>query len=342
MDEYKTAWSSLNIGTYQYLPLLDVMFLERTNKALYQKGLLEKNKNNITSIAFYGGIDSDITESIIKNGMNPNCLYYVPQSSTLSGDNIIKLDAQTTEKVTLTDGYPYNCPIPFHAKTVEYKHTPSVWANGKSGWETLTLPFEATEFEASKSGYIAPILLGSSGDFWLRKYVNSNNSNVFFSSLMEPVMESNTPYIIAFPGETMGNGHLQGQTITFRGVDVDIEVTEVPRQQKNQYTFVGNYDTVIDGVTGYELNKMGNAFVQSAEVGKEPFHAYFTTKDTSNNVKSLGISFGQYNDETGIFEVEDDGADTNIRQGSYDLSGRKTEAKSKGIYIVNGKKVVKL
>ena len=287
LDAYKNAWSQLSTPTYTYLPLLDVMFFEQQTAESYAAELVNKNKSQITSVAFYeGGLDTNLTESVLKNGMNPNCLYYVPASAGISGNNIIKLDSYEAQKVSLTDNYAYDCPIPFHAEEIEYVHNPSVWANGSAGWETICLPFAPDVFEASERGYISPIMLGSTGNFWLRKFVGASSDAVYFSSTIDGQMEANTPYLVAFPGSSMGNGHLEGQTITFKGYDADIQVTEQPEVRNNNFIFVGNYDTAADGIEGYALNAAGSMFTRSTNVGNQPFRAYFRNEaGQASNVK---------------------------------------------------------
>ena len=76
--------------------------------------------------------------------MAPNCLYFVPASAGLSGENFVKLEDFTAQKISLRDDYTFEATIPFHTDEIEYKHTPKVWANGHSGLETICLPFEAT------------------------------------------------------------------------------------------------------------------------------------------------------------------------------------------------------
>lgn len=347
MEAYRSAWTELSESNgYTYLPLLDVMFFEDTDASQYVAELSGKDKATIASVAFYeGGLAADLTYSKLTEGMNPNCLYFVPSSSNLAGNNIVKLDDYNAERVVLKDDYTYDCPIPFHASEIEYHHTPKVWADGKSGWETICLPFAPTDYRASTSGTLFPITLGGRGNFWLRRYVGSSSSSVYFASTSDGEMEAQTPYLVAFPGEKMGSGHLEGQTISFSASNVDINVTEVPSLHKNDFTFIGNYNTEEDGVAGWELNANGSCFVESATVGKTPFSAYFTNINGSNGANMLKIDFGTFDETTGVFtpETQTDNAlcgDATM----YDMSGRmvsngETPLKS-GVYVKGNKKVL--
>lgn len=339
VNAYKSAWSQLSTSSgYQYFPLLDVMFFEQQTAASYTAEFNGKSKSAITSVAFYeGGLANDLTESVMKNGMNPNCLYYVPASAGLSGDNIITLDDFEAESITLTDNYTYDCPIPFHTESIKYVHNPSVWANGTSGWETICLPFQPESFTASERGFISPIMLGSKGNFWLRKFVGASSDAVYFTSTIDGVMEANTPYLIAFPGESMGTGHLQGQTITFQGYDADIHVTQQPTVKNNNFVFVGNYDNVADGVNGYALNTTGNSFVQDSSVGNQPFRAYFKNLSENANLVRLMIDFGDQTDVRSLSSESSDMSYHLLGDGSLMINSAKD--RNICIYSIDGKLV---
>jgi hypothetical protein len=365
MDAYKSAWTQLAEPTYTYLPLADVMLFENQTAESYAAALNGKDKAEITSVAFYGDdIDETLTVELMKNGMNPNCLYYLPASAGLSGENIVSLDSYEAENVTLTDDYTYDCPVPFHTDEIKYVHNPSVWADGSAGWETICLPFEPDSYKASERGYISPIMLGSTGDFWLRKFVGASSDAVHFASTLDGRMEANTPYLVAFPGSSMGTGHLEGQTITFQGHDAYIAVTRQPEIQKNDFVFVGNYDTTADGIEGWALNAVGSSFTKSANVGNEPFRSYF--KNLSGDVSNsrLRISFSEPTDIRSLATPAKDFIVTASSNGTllilsesnrtlniYGVDGRlerrvelsigenRVDGLHKGLYIVENQKV---
>ena len=336
IDTYKRAWSQLSTSSYTYLPLLDVMFFDTQTAESYAAELNGKDKSGITSVAFYeGGIDGTLTETVMKNGMNPNCLYYMPASAGLNGDNIVSLDDYEAESVTLTDNYTYDCPIPFHTEEIKYVHNPSVWANGSAGWETICLPFEPVSFRASERGYISPIMLGSTGNFWLRKFVGASSDAVYFTSTLDGRMEANTPYLVAFPGSTMGTGHLEGQTITFQGHDADIAVSRQPEVQKNDFVFVGNYDTTADGIEGWALNAVGNSFTKNSNVGNQPFRAYFKNLSGDASSSRLRISFS---DPTDIRSLEAPTKDFTVAASSNGtLLIQSDSNRSLNIYSIDGR-----
>ncbi len=348
--EYKTMQKEYMATVYPWVNA-DVEFYTKVTVDEYEKVMACKDKKTITSVAMYDGIDENLTEAMMKDGMNPNCLYYIFSDKEITGDNIIDLKTCTANRIVLQSNNIFKCPISFTATKAQFTYTPSVWANGFGGWETLCLPFEASAFKASESGYISPILLGAYGDFWLRQFVGASSKALYFSSTLDGTMKANTPYLLAFPGTVMGSGHLQGQTITFLGKNVEFASDATAEVQRNDKMFVGNYDNVADDASGWILNSTGSDLIASSVVGDKPFRAYFRTEDDFadfNAAKTLNISFVE-DEETAIREINED-LDAENDLNIYSIDGtliRKAENTSgslkglkKGTYIINRKKVM--
>ena len=348
--EYKTMQKEYMATVYPWVNA-DVEFYTNVTVDEYEKVMSGKDKATVTSVAMYDGMDENLTEAIMKDGMNPNCLYYIFSDKEITGDNIIDLKTCTANRIVLQSNNIFKCPVSFTATKAQFTYTPSVWANGFGGWETLCLPFEASAFKASESGYISPILLGAYGDFWLRQFVGASSKALYFSSTLDGTMKANTPYLLAFPGTVMGSGHLQGQTITFLGKNVEFEANATAEVQRNDKVFVGNYDNVADDASGWILNSTGCDLISSSVVGDKPFRAYFRTEDDFadfNAAKTLNISFVE-DEETAIREINED-RDAENDLNIFSIDGtliRKAENTSdslkglkKGTYIINHKKVM--
>ena len=348
--EYKTMQKEYMATVYPWVNA-DVEFYTKVTVDEYEKVMACKDKKTITSVAMYDGIDEIFTEAMMKDGMNPNCLYYIFSDKEITGDNIIDLKTCTANRIVLQPNNIFKCPVSFTANKAQFTYTPSIWANGFGGWETLCLPFEASAFKASESGYISPILLGAYGDFWLRQFVGASSKALYFSSTLDGTMKANTPYLLAFPGSVMGNGHLQGQTITFLGKNVEFEANATAEVQRNDKVFVGNYDNVADDASGWILNSTGSDLIASSVVGDKPFRAYFRTEDDFadfNAAKTLNISFVE-DEETAIREInEDQDAENDLNIYSIDgtlvrKAGNTSDSLKglkKGTYIINHKKVM--
>jgi len=349
--EYKTMQKEYMATVYPWVNA-DVEFYTKVTVDEYEKVMSDKDKATVTSVAMYDGMDENLTEAMMKDGMNPNCLYYIFSDKEITGDNIIDLKTCTANRIVLQSNNIFKCPVSFTATKAQFTYTPSIWANGFGGWETLCLPFEVSAFKASESGYISPILLGAYGDFWLRQFVGASSKALYFSSTLDGTMKANTPYLLAFPGTVMGSGHLQGQTITFLGKNVEFASDATAEVQRNDKVFVGNYDNVADDASGWILNSAGSDFVTSSVVGDKPFRAYICTEDDFADfnaaAKALNISFVE-DEETAIREIDEDRNAEN-ELNIYSIDGtliRKAENSSdsvnglkKGTYIINRKKVM--
>ncbi len=348
--EYKTMQREYMATVYPWVNA-DVEFYTKVTVDEYEKVMSGKDKATVTSVAMYDGMDENLTEAMIKDGMNPNCLYYIFSDKEITGDNIIDLKTCTANRIVLQPNNIFKCPVSFTATKAQFTYTPSVWANGFGGWETLCLPFEASAFKASESGYISPILLGAYGDFWLRQFVGASSKTLYFSSTLDGTMKANTPYLLAFPGSVMGSGHLQGQTISFLGKNVEFEANATAEVQRNDKVFVGNYDNVVDDVSGWILNSTGSDLIASSVVGDKPFRAYFRTEDDFadfNAAKALNISFVE-DEETAIRKIDEDrNAENELNIYSIDgtlirKAGNSSDGVNglkKGTYIINRKKVM--
>jgi len=354
LDDYKKAWLEYyrpDVYTYLPIPSGGVMFTEKATLDNYTAAMQNIDKSTITSVCFYDSIDTNLTVEKIQEGMNPNCLYYYYSDNGLQGKNLVNLASYNAENVTLSDGGPFRCIMPFQAKKASFTFAPQIWADGKGGWTALCLPFEVSAFKASESGYILPILLGAYGDFWLRQFIGASSKALYFSSTLDGTMKANTPYLLAFPGSVMGNGHLQGQTISFLGKNVEFASDATAEVQRNDKVFVGNYDNVADDTSGWILNSTGSDLIASSVVGDKPFRAYFRTEDDFedfNAAKTLNISFVE-DEETAIREINED-RDAENDLNIYSIDGtliRKAGNTSdslkglkKGTYIINHKKVM--
>ena len=337
ISAYKSKWTDFSDYTFASIPT--ALFTSKQTADSYASDMTSVDKQNTTSVVFAGGIDPSLSISKIKEGMNPNCLYYIYTGDELSGDNVVNIETGEASSIKLTDNCVYNAIRPISADRVEYVHNPSVWANGKSGWETIVLPFEPTDYIASSAGYLAPITLGAQGNFWLRRFVSASSESVFFTSTLDGRMEANVPYLIAFPGETMGQGHLQGQSITFRASNVDLPMTDMPTLKKGAFTFTGNYDTTADDCTGYALDANGASFVETATVGNDPFRAYFQKEGGVAAARQLNIKVATDDMDTeGLIGVVK--GEGNASAPYYDLQGRTQVQPKSGLYITNGKKVI--
>ena len=280
---------------------------------------------------------------------NPNCVYLLNDGATvpaaLSDCNVIV--GNTAETISLSDGADFCCPVDFSAQTISYTRTFNLAANGTSGWMTLMLPFdvETVTCEGNTLDWFH-----SADDvyknFWLQQFVSDEYGVAYFDYTNK--IEANTPYIIAVPGENFGETwRLTGKPITFTAENADIAATIVagdvviPSVCGNYFNFCGTTTrTTVENI--YGLNASGSMFVRAASATPPAFRAWIKPVSISS-LSLASLAIGNVG-TTGIHAIDNGQLiiDNGQSDGWYTLDGRRLSGKptQKGIYIVNGKKVV--
>jgi hypothetical protein len=177
----------------------------------------------------------------------------------------------------------------------------------------------------------------------LCEYHGKENYELLFDYTNE--FKANTPYIIAVSGdERIDAPGLVGKPILFSSTDVDV---------KSGTLYIDTYDFDFEGTTLgenvqnkyiYTLTENGdgnNFSYEGTNATISPFQAYFISDIAPNDYnKSLIIHILHENDEmTGIKDVH---TFNTQKKNIYDLSGRRIQDGhlQKGIYIINGKKII--
>lgn len=291
----------------------------------------------------------DSTGLTITPNDNPNTLYFISSDkdvpAALSGKNVVK--GNSAESVTLEDGYDYYSPNNFTAKKITFTRTfdatnSSTDASVKSGIRTLILPFAPDNISSGSqqlSWYTSDTDTGK--DFWLYDF-NSYDAaaqKIYFKA--GDTFHANRPYVIAVPSGK--------ETLTFSAENASVKGAATTVTTGSNYSFIGTYykKTVaaLENEELYVPNSAGTGFGETSSVTVNPFSAYFVS--TAQETSPLTFCFGA-TETTGITSV----ADTqNAKAKVYSVSGvmvngsadanNPLEGLPRGIYIVNGKKVVK-
>lgn len=254
----------------------------------------------------------DLTKATINGTVaikatNKNGLVYTNSVNSLSGiDNNIVKDGICANLV-LTDGYPFTATKNFEATKATYTMT-SI-ADGKFG--TLVLPFAAQ--------------LPADG----KAYALDGELNVIDGELVGSAVTSlaaNKPVLVTKAGEY------------YTASAVSVAETSASQINTNG-NLTGVYQNTEAPVGSYVLQKhpatQGVAFYLVGEVKPtvKPFRAFIPTQDAK--VKAIKVVFD--GEATGIKEITSE----NTKAEIFDLSGRRVAKAQKGVYIVNGKKVIK-
>ncbi len=202
-------------------------------------------------------------------------------------------------------------------------------------WSTICLPFAMTEAQV-KTAFGDDVQLADFAGYEAETNTDEEITGikVKFNSGITAI-EANHPYAIKVSSAVT--------EFSAEGVDINPEeeptVAAIKRTKKQWSEMIGTY--VADTPIGENcLFLSGNKFWYSKGSTKmKAFRAYFDFYDVLTEVEGAGargIEF-DFNNATGIQNIKGKTQNDGIY---YDLSGRRVEKPTKGIYIVNGKKVV--
>ena len=368
VDFVSMSTSSPGYGTYRFVLKLNDVYQDTHYVVHYGKAALpiwsssgNSDKELVTgnTITIPDDVTAvnlsgvDLSKFSVTANNNDNTLYFLGASQTipdgLSGKNVVM--GTTAETITISEGNDFYSPIAFTVTDkISYKRTFSRgYSSDGKGWSTISLPFSVTKVTTDNGARELDWFHNTSDagkNFYLMAFTSDGGSSVIFSHAN--TFEANTPYIIAVPGSEFGtNWSLVNKELEFSAGDkgtVTVPATTEIVSSGNNYHFFGTLATT-SAASIYKLNDDGNLFQLTSNASEVPFRAYFTAVGGSDGVSSLGIGFGN-GTSTGIGPafISTPNAD---RQGVYSLSGVKVADGSSldnlpaGIYVINGKKVIK-
>ncbi len=302
--------------------------------------------DDVVAVDFAGltGIES------IEPNQNPNVLYYFDSASdvpsALTGNIVC---GETAGTINLDDQYAFYVPKTFTAQSACYKRTNTIGTNGTGGWETMVLPFDVNDGIYQDSRKLDWFKADGEKDknLWVMDFARDQDGTVVFGYASS--IEANRPYIIAVPYDRWGEEwNLVGKELSFRANNVTILSEAIAATGSANYVFKGT--TIAKQLTSaYLMNSEGTAFLQTDGEAK-PFRAYFVGKnDAANAARQLSI----YIDDDTPTAIALPNVNTAQPSAIFNLSGMKvgqtsnasdgtaTQNLPKGIYIINGKKIVK-
>ena len=241
--------------------------------------------------------------TIVRN--NPNGIVYLAEGSTADNGNNIVVNG-TCANLMLTDGHPFTATKNFEATNATYEMT-AIAASTDKSFGTIMLPFAINSLPNGAKAY-------------------SLENNVVWGEDIHATevssIAANTPTIVTAKG-------------TYAANNVAIAATESSYENGQ---LVGTYKAMEAIENSYVLQKHDDrvAFylVNNTKPTVKPFRAYI--KPQSTNAKQF-IKVVFDGEATGIKEITSD----NTKAEIFDLSGRRVAKAQKGVYIINGKKVIK-
>lgn len=233
---------------------------------------------------------------------NPNCLFLgkVGVGYLLNTKNVIEGDV--CANLELTDGKPFKAPAAFTATAAKFTKTVS-----DAGYATMVIPFAA----ALPTGVEAYNLTAVNGETITSSSVDAIAAN-------SPVM-------------------IKADAATYDFKASNVSITATANGEVTNGLLNGTYATTTAAAdaNNYVLQKNGNDvnfyLVTETAATVKPFRAYL--KASGVGARALNLDLGE---TTGIETVKK----ADVTTAVYSLSGQRVAAPQKGLYIVNGKKVI--
>ena len=313
---------------------------------------LFENCHHLAAIVW--NADIDLTSEMLSGINNPNLLLYVNRTTLAPWvDNVISLINNRSSNIVLqdvTDGDGnFYCPLSFTASKISYTRNFNL-RSGKgasAGWETIALPFNVATISHETNGQLAPFgnNVPGSKPFWLYSLEKAG---------LNPAMEiiANTPYVICMPNhEDYADEYNQGGNVTFSASNVEVPVTSpVTSTQETDRSYISLIPAFSRRVVSsdmYVINKdtykttfaPGSIFVPGLR-DAYPFEVYsLVTMKSETMSPPAYIPIFANGTLTAIEELM---SKEGKSESWYTLDGRKLQGKptTKGLYIVNGRKVV--
>lgn len=255
-------------------------------------------------------------------------LQFLSQASIISKIEIQDIESETITELTLDENDVTDFSSLASTATIPdvyVKYTPT------NGWNTICMPFQL-KGNVAASTYMSTIF----GDSWKAYSLNNYSDGVitFSQRTQNFSMFKNTPYLVysTTPQEVPTDG--------FHFEDLEVTYSENPYSASNGARFqgtyapitAGNFTNEMYGVTSSGQVRPGDGI----NANMKGYRAYFTGVSAPAGARiTLVFEDGDETTDLGFVKMVDPEA-TDV----YTLSGQKVKKGSKGIYIVNGRKVV--
>ena len=289
-----------------------------------------------------------------------NFLLYVNSKDIAPSDLKNVVVNGIADNITLNDGKPFYCPQAFTAKEISYTHNYQMETSvgASSGWETIALPFAVQTITHESKGELVPFANYNSAagkkPFWLYQF--SNKGFVRANSIA-----ANTPYLISMPNnDKYSDTYCLNGKVTFSASNAKVETSDTDNWHTATYngsTFAPCFSEVSPAADIYALNVTNDFFTYNGTEapGSVFLSNYRKTKPFEGRLingtatsRTLTIDFAD-DEALGIEEILTGGKSQLIYNMRGQVMGtmKGTSAGDalkhlpKGLYIVNGRKVIK-
>ena len=254
-----------------------------------------------------------LTKAIALETANPNALI-VANTGMVTNDKNVIVDG-VCNNLELKDGEPFKAPSAFTATNAKFTRKFS-----SADYATMVVPFDVATLPTQPATVKAYKLKGVNGEAITTDVLTSLTAN-------EPVMVKVTAddvnsyeftasgvSVAATSGDLVGNGLLKA---TY--------ATTTAAADANNYVLQKNGD---------DVNDVNFYLVTGTSATVKPFRAYLHYENPGAHILSI-----LFDDATGIEKVE---KEASVKENGefFNLAGQRVAQPTKGLYIVNGKKVV--
>lgn len=308
---YQATATITKIQVYKANPSYDYILSGQYSSAVDISSVTSDAKATVIDCSGLSGNGATITSA------NPNCLFVASEGVLSNPNNVIVSGA--CAQLALSDGYPFKSPVAFTATAAPiYDRTFTTGAP-----TTVCLPFALTSAEAA-----------TLGKFYVLD--SFNGSTLHFTSVSEPA--ANTPYLVV-PTATDLTLSETGKSIAATPAELGASITNVDFIGTLAATQIPASD---DENSYFAYNNGSMVKIVTKPATLPAFRGYFKIKNSgissgSGSVRSLNISLDD--ESAGIKTIGS--SQLMIDHRVYDLQGRRVSQPTKGLYIVNGKKVIK-
>ena len=247
--------------------------------------------------------------SAITSGLKQIRFDFIKPVSDGESDNFLfNFNNVTFYKRSLNEAEDYT---PVAATGVDITLTRTINADK---WSTIVLPFSISKSDLETALGTTVTLAGISG-------YNSGTHEISTESLSS--ITANVPCFIKTNSDVSGEATISNVTIAAGTAEKVIS---------GDFKLIGSY-SAMDIPSGCYFVSNNNLYKSTGNSHIKPFRAYFTGVPAGAR-----IMFWDDEDATAVTDVR---RDVNDVKGEYfDLQGRKVANPTKGLYIVNGKKVI--
>lgn len=304
------------------IPLPTITASDKDSKVGIVSGLVDNGKvEEILANDDYKYLNFDFTNANILGSVatdiHDNRIAYFAKNTDATGQNIVV--GSTCESYVISDnGQEIFVSKAFSAGESQYKRTFTPDTYG-----TIVLPFAVNN--PSNVFVRQAVFTG---------YSSAENKMTFSCTSM---IAPNTPHLFKVLPTVAGESTLYGP------VNGTIEATAEAKSAKYEGTqFAGTFEGLRAEIASqvYVVGAVGK--IGRTTKALKPGRCYFTREDPDNFARSFGGATIEFIDEDGTTAINEHELNESheLSGAVYDLQGRRVENPTKGLYIVNGKKVV--